>query len=76
MATSAAAISTINIKPADEVVVLASDGVQFRGVVDLLAQNDIGDQIFSVHPLGQNGSATVWYPHEKVFKLESVGPPP
>lgn len=67
----------VTIKPNDQVVVLASDGVQFRGVVDLLAQNDVGDQIFRVHPVGQDGSASVWYPHEKVFKLDSgVGPPP
>ena len=69
-------MATISIKPGDQVVVLASDGVQFRGVVDWLAQNDIGDQIFSVHPAGQDGTASVWYPHEKVFKLEMVGPPP
>ncbi len=76
MATSAAAISTISIKPGDQVVVLSSDGVQFRGVVDFLAQNDIGDQILSVHPSGQDGTVSVWYPHEKVFKLENVGPLP
>ena len=48
MATSAAAISTISIKPGDQVVVLSSDGVQFRGVVDFLAQNDIDDRLLSV----------------------------